>query len=139
MAWVRSPFVRFCAAMVASMLVVLALAWGLRLGGYRLSAVGLSAVLLGWAAVISLVVVRYWRLIDEAAREAQKSAWLWGGLIGMCLALVGLKLNPLGVVDLIVPAGLDRASLLNRGAWILAFAQLAGFLLTWAFWWWRRR
>src|SRR6185436_14398669 len=43
--------------------------------------VTLGIPLLGWAALI------YWRNVDEAAREAHKFAWFWGGTGGMLLGL----------------------------------------------------
>ena len=90
-------------------------------------------------AVIGVILMRYWRGIDEAAREAQKWAWYWGGSIGMGVAAVGLAMNPFDVVGLLVPAGADRRSLLLHGAGVVMFGQLIGFHLAWAYWWWSRR
>jgi hypothetical protein len=139
MSWVRTPFMRFFGAVLVGAVVILALHWVVRASGYRLTATGLLAILLGWAAVGGLILKRYWSDIDEAAREAQKWAWYWGGSIGMGVAAVALTMNPFGVVDAVIPAGADRRSLLIYGAGIVMFGQLVGFHLAWAYWWWSRR
>ncbi|MBL8554782.1 MAG: hypothetical protein JNL41_10925 [Phenylobacterium sp.] len=139
MSWVRTPFIRFSGTVLAGALVVLALQWGVRASGYQLTGLGFLALILGWSAVIGVILMRYWRGIDEAAREAQKWAWYWGGSIGMGVAAVGLAMNPFDVVGLLVPAGADRRSLLLHGAGVVMFGQLIGFHLAWAYWWWSRR
>jgi hypothetical protein len=139
MSWVRHPFLRLSATLLAGVLALLAITWVIRASGYRLSATGLVALVLAWTAVIGVMVMRYWRGIDEAAREAQKWAWFWGGVLGLGVSAVALKLNPFGLVDLVVPVGAGRQALLAYGAGIVVVGQLIGFHLAWAYWWWSRR
>ncbi|PZU76890.1 MAG: hypothetical protein DI531_01020 [Brevundimonas sp.] len=48
-----------------------------------------AAVLMAGALWIG---AEWMRVIDEAAREAHKAAWYWGGTAGMCVSGVGLVL-----------------------------------------------
>lgn len=139
MGWVKSPQHRYVATLVALMLAFTAVNFGLRLAGYRPSSTVLLAMTLGWLALLFVLTGRYWRSIDEAAREAQKSAWFWGGSIGGAVAFLGMTSNPFGVVDAIVPADADREALLIYGAAIVAVGQIVSFFLAWAYWWARRR
>jgi hypothetical protein len=85
-----------------------------------------------------------WRRVDEAAREAQKSSWFWGGAFGLLLALIITMMMPLmrdtwHGVFLFIDA--------HRGGWPLhaltfdcgvlfaAIAQIIGALIGWAAWW----
>lgn len=78
----------------------------------------------------------YWRRIDEAARDAQKTAWFWGGALGMAAGFVALSLYVrLGLV----PDGIRPGSLLIYGALATVAFQLVGFHIAWAYWWWKRR
>jgi hypothetical protein len=102
-----------------------------------------SPVLLGlvFAAIILagfVASVVYWRNIDEAAREAHKFAWLWGGSSAM---LLGLPLPFLiGDVRLIALMGqLSPAEWVATGVVALITAQLIGYGLAWAGWWLRQR
>ena len=92
------------------------------------------------AAAIWLTLI-YWRAIDEAAREAQKSAWLWGGSLGMGLGIIAVVLAAQGMFgfEALAPADLAPERLLIRGALMMVGGQLAGFFVAWAYWWWRRR
>lgn len=91
---------------------------------------------------------RAWRRVDETAREAQKSAWFWGGTFGLLLALIVAMTMPLfrqtwHALFLAIDA--------HRGGWPLhaltfvcgimfaALMQIAGALLAWAVWWSARR
>jgi hypothetical protein len=139
MDWVKSTAFRYVATLLAGALVVMALMLAIKVMGHRPSGAFIAAVTLAYFAAMYVVVGRYWRGIDEAAREAQKSAWFWGGSIAAGLAALVLINNPFGVLDLIIPADADRASLLRHGAFIMAFSQFAGFFVAWAWWWWRRR
>jgi len=83
------------------------------------------------------LVTRYWRGLDEAAQEAQKSAWFWGGSLGMMAGLFVMLLLPLDFV-----AGLSGRGpqvVMAYGALFPTIGSLAGFVLAWALWWWRRR
>jgi hypothetical protein len=80
---------------------------------------------------------RYWRRLDEAAREAQKFAWFFGSILALILTAPVMLFFRLGVLPLphAAPSGVDFAL-----GWVfLALCQLVGFLIAWAGWWWARR
>ncbi|GAA0650998.1 hypothetical protein [Brevundimonas lenta] len=84
------------------------------------------------------------RSIDEAAQEAHKSAWYWGGTVGMTVGMVFMIMTILPqTADLDIPAWIngrtDPAAYMAAGAFGILFLMLAGYLIAWAWWWWRRR
>ena len=99
---------------------------------------GIVAVLIGAGGWLTLA---YWRAIDEAAKEAQKWAWMWGGSAGMAVSLMLLIGAGRGLfgLDAMIPAGEPPAELLFLGASVVVFGQIVGWLVAWALWWWRRR
>jgi len=96
-------------------------------------------------AVVGLWVSIYWmRAIDEAAREAHKAAWFWGGagalLFGLPLLLIATLPQTAtwslpdwfyGRSDPIAHAALGAGGLL--------VLMLAGYTVAWGWWWFRRR
>lgn len=119
---------------------------GLSFGGLmnasdRWGEAGPVAVLLA-ALVAGIWLMRvYWQALDEAAREAQKEAWLWGGSLGLAATLTVVMLaakNTIGL-DLLVPADATPEQALLRGATLVVGGQVGGYVLAWALWWWRRR
>ncbi len=101
----------------------------------QLAVFGASVIVviaLFWVSVI------YWRNIDEAAREAHKFAWFWGGTGGM---LVMLPLASLVSTERLVAVVGQR----SPSEWValgfvsLLLAQLVGYGLVWAGWWLRQR
>ena len=104
-------------------------------------AVSVAARLLAMVLAFGLTLV-YWRRIDEAAREAQKSACFWG--VGLGVAALGV-IEPLvsgsgGSVRVPVLVG-EGASFdwLVSGALYLLFAQGLFALVLWGAWWIRAR
>ncbi|MDI1364904.1 MAG: hypothetical protein PSX79_08575 [bacterium] len=87
----------------------------------------------GWLTVI------YWRNVDEAAREAHKFAWFWGGSGGLLLALPILALLDTPKLEALFGAGGDPARWVWLGVFGLLLLQLAGYGLVWAGWWLIRR
>jgi len=88
-----------------------------------------------------LFAVLAWRRMDEAAREAHKNAWFWGGSFGLLLALLALiatfRMDP-------HPALLVRFSgqpvwLMLDGAVFAGGSACIGYALVWTIWWLRRR
>lgn len=103
--------------------------------GLRWGVLVVSLVLAVWLTLV------YWRRIDEAAREAQKSAWFWGSGAG---ALVGFA----GVTSLAardptlggwLPSGASAEAFVQAGAVGVLGCQVVGFLIAWAIWWWSKR
>jgi hypothetical protein len=86
-------------------------------------------------------VCQYWRSIDEAAREAQKWAWYWGGSVGMAAGVlafaVAIAFAP-GLAAL-APADLTTVQAMAYGGFAMAAAQMVGFVVAWAYWWAVRR
>lgn len=96
----------------------------------------LVAFVVGGAMVLTW---RWWQMLDEVAREAHKFAWYWGGSAGMAIG---------GLVAILVDGGRIAAPLLDGptpsdgfvvGALMVMVAQLIGYMVAWAGWWWSRR
>ena len=88
--------------------------------------------------------VVWMRAIDEAAREAHKSAWYWGGSAGMAVGGVFLILAMLPqAVTLELPLWLngrnDPVAHAVTGAFVLMLLMVTGYGVAWAWWWWKRR
>lgn len=84
------------------------------------------------------------KAIDEAAREAHKAAWYWGGSSGMAVGGVLMILSSLpGAETLAIPTWLagrtDPASYAATGALIMMGLMLVGYGIVWAWWWLGRR
>lgn len=95
-----------------------------------------GSVLLIFAVFAASVV--YWRNIDEAAREAHKFAWFWGGVGGLLLMLpIIVLVSPERLVAMFGER--SPADWLTGGMMALLIAQLTGYGLVWAIWWLRQR
>jgi FtsH-binding integral membrane protein len=83
----------------------------------------------------------WWRRLDEAAREAHKWAWYWGGSMGMLIGVVLLVVLTTRPADIVIPAsfGQTPADLLGAGMIAILGFQLIGYGLAWAWWWFGRR
>lgn len=106
-----------------------------------------------WVAVAAAVLIMagslwvgaaWMRSIDEAAREAHKSAWYWGGTGGMAVGGVAVILATLPqAADLAFPSWLpdriDPAAYAATGAMAMLFTMLVGYTIVWAWWWLARR
>lgn len=103
-------------------------------------------VLAGVAIIIVTIPATwiYWQSLDELAKEAHKSAWMWGGSFGMLIVALPLMLLVGGIksgrLDF---GGLDPeiASLLgfSAGAGITIFGAVGGYLIAWVIYWLRKR
>ena len=85
--------------------------------------------------------VVWWRSIDEAAREAHKWAWWWGGSAGMSVGGVLLLAVALRADDAPLPAklGATPADVFASGIMAVILFQFAGYVLAWAGWWLKHR
>ncbi|MDP1913573.1 hypothetical protein [Brevundimonas sp.] len=80
------------------------------------------------------------RSIDEAAREAHKAAWYWGGSGGMAVGGVLVCLASLPQAGAIhIPSWLDGrtdpAAYAATGAFGMMLLMLIGYTVVWAWWW----
>jgi len=89
----------------------------------------------------ALIVGAMWmRSIDEAAREAHKAAWYWGGSGGMAVGGVLMILTGLPqAAEISIPSFLpdraDPAAYAATGAFAMITLMLIGYLIAWAWWW----
>ena len=89
-----------------------------------------------------LMSIPYWKRIDEAAREAHKAAWMWGGGIVSILAIGGAALLYALQPTLTLPAFLGPST---PATWVAVsislfiYAQIVGYGVVWAVWWQQRR
>ena len=91
------------------------------------------------APAVLAATLMYWRRLDEAAQEAHKWAWYWGGGLGVIPAVL-LSLTDQAGVDLAGRLGfVGPSALINFGVLSVLVCMLAGYGLAWGFWWLRRR
>ena len=88
--------------------------------------------------------VLWMRSIDEAAREAHKWAWYWGGTAGMALGGVLMLLSAVPrQTPIQVPLAFggipDPAGYAATGAFALMILMTVSYSIAWAIWWWRHR
>jgi hypothetical protein len=86
------------------------------------------------------VGARWMQSIDEAAREAHKSAWYWGGSAGMSVGgvvVIMASLQRAATVSIpsFLPGRSDPAAYAATGAFAMLLIMLAGYAVAWAWWW----
>lgn len=93
-----------------------------------------------WASVF------YWRQIDEAARAAHEKAFLWGGSVGMLVALWGMlcastldRLWPLNGAMQRWAEAVSWEVVLAGGVGFTLLSILTGYGAAWVLFWWRAR
>ena len=138
MSWVRSPAGKAIIAILAVYVLMIALVFGLRASGVQVAGSVRLGVAIAFVVPVGWFILNYWRAIDEAAREAQKWAWFWGGSAGMAVGLVTMITQPRWVIATFAD-GPDPVDVLHAGALVLIAAQLIGFFVAWVFWWGSRR
>ncbi|WP_309646174.1 hypothetical protein [Phenylobacterium sp.] len=114
----------------------------LGLGSDALKAVD-NPVLEGSVTALIVVLVlggsaAYWRRLDEAAREAHKFAWYWGGSCGLGLAIVAFAvlMGPEGFpIDAGFGGGKEPENFIAVGILGTILAQIAGYSVAWFGWW----
>jgi hypothetical protein len=101
-------------------------------------------LMVGFAVIVmagALGVGALWmRSIDEAAREAHKAAWYWGGSGGMAAGGVLMILSSLPqAATVAIPSFLsdrtDPAAYAATGAFAMMSLMLIGYIIVWAWWW----
>ena len=110
-------------------------------GGNAFSRLGILAVLVIGLAAVLWVCFRWWARLDEAAREAHKWAWFWGGSAGAGVGFIATSFaTRFGQIDgSPVLASWTPAEAFYNGAMALMACQLVGYGLAWAVWWLQRR
>ncbi|MBD3834447.1 hypothetical protein [Brevundimonas bullata] len=101
---------------------------------------GVVVLAVGLAVFLALHTLYWWRSLDEAAREAHKWAWWWGGNLGFIVGGAAVVIAALNGVDLL-PARVPHtdAALIALGVIAAFAAQAVGYTLAWCFWWAARR
>lgn len=82
-----------------------------------------------------------WRSMDEAARDAHKSAWFWGGGLGVAVAGWAASVIMAPGVDFsaLMPAVNAPQGYFGLGVLATMLLQLIGFVIVWAGWWLSKR
>lgn len=102
---------------------------------------------LGLALVATIVVLvalqqclLWWRTVDEAAREAHKFAWYWGGSVGLGAAagVATIFLHKPQVLQQL-PLAADGSAMFAAGVFACVAFQTLGYAVAWAGWWLKRR
>ena len=136
-----SPSLRRLLPIVLTLLVALLIGVAI-----RVVQPGHPVAFLAWA-VISLIAtlvasVFCWRALDEVAREAHKTAWMWGGSFGMVAAFVAFiaaREHWPHLLETGFGGGRSPADLVELGLMGVVTAQMVGYLLVWAGWWLAKR
>lgn len=87
------------------------------------------------------ISLSWWRQIDEASREAHKTAWLWGGGLGLLLVALIAALNLIfgGSFMNLMSVALKATNLKEYGFEIGVIASITfmgfGYIINWAMWW----
>ncbi len=105
--------------------------------------VGLIVAVIAGLIVLAPALVyasaKHWRGLDEAAQEAHKWAWFWGGSLGMAPAVLitAVPSVSLGLAERLGYRSPGDLVQFGAGA-VLAF-MIAGYFIAWGLWWFRRR
>lgn len=108
-------------------------------------ALSLGAVLLLAAASMPFVAMA-WARTDEAAREAHKFAWFWGGSFATLAVFLVLTAAAFFEIRHLIDLGQwgpgrhpGPLYWMTIGAAVMSLGQGVGYVLVWAGWWIRRR
>lgn len=81
--------------------------------------------------------------IDEAAQEAHKASWYWGGSTGLAIGGVGIILATLPHAETYaigpIQGRTDPLIYMAAGAMGIMMLMLIGYIIVWAWWWLARR
>jgi len=88
-------------------------------------------------ALAFVICIQWWKGIDEAAQEAHKWAWWWGGCTGMAaggvLLLTALS-REFERID-----NLTANEILAMGMFLMLTCMIIGYGVAWAAWWAKRQ
>ncbi|KRA74962.1 hypothetical protein ASD89_09275 [Caulobacter sp. Root656] len=91
------------------------------------------AVAAGSAGLLLWALAPWWRSLDEAVREANKSAFFWGGQFGILFAFL------LGMIEMTsTPFQRPRVPEWMLGVIIALVCQWVGYVIFHLIWWLRR-
>jgi hypothetical protein len=90
------------------------------------------------------ISLKWMASIDEAAREAHKWAWFWGGSSGMAVGGILVIMASLPQSQALrIPAWYadrtDPAAYAATGAFGMMILMIIGYAIAWGWWWWARR
>lgn len=89
----------------------------------------------GYAIAFTLA---YWRRLDEAAREAHKWAWYWGGSLGIAPGFFFATFD--GAIGRAAWFGFNEPrELIEFGTLSIMLSMIACYLVAWGVWWFRKR
>lgn len=84
-------------------------------------------------------MLKYWRRLDEAAREAHKWAWFWGGSLGIAPGFLAATW-PHQNMRLAAELGFAQPEeLIKFGAHAVLASMMLGYAIAWGVWWFRKR
>ena len=106
----------------------------------RAPSIGVVVLAAGLAVFLALHTLYWWRSLDEAAKEAHKWAWWWGGNLGFVAGGAAVVIAALAGVNLL-PAAVPHthAALIALGVFAAFAAQAVGYGIAWCSWWIARR
>lgn len=96
----------------------------------------LGLVFIGVATILSLL---QWERMDEAQREAHKSAWYWGAGCGLILPMPFALLCGLARPGSVFGGGLGGEAIFAFSYWVILICAILGYTGAWSVWWLRRR
>lgn len=132
----------------AWLLAGLAFAVGLAVGlggkvlGFAHGPVGAGLLSATMCVAATPLMIAYWRHLDEAAREAHKFAWYWGGSAGLLAVVIAFSVLTAPGAEMITAdfMGAERPrQLLAKGILATILAQVVGYTVAWVGWWIARR
>ena len=99
-----------------------------------------AGMIMAGMAVGLAASIWWWRNLDEAAQEAHKWAWFWGGSAGLafCLSLLLAAFVRPDDVNLALQ-DVPAVRLVMASAAVMLVSQTLGYGVAWAVWWLRRR
>jgi hypothetical protein len=138
---------RIAALIAVSLLALATLGVGAAISTATGSIVGVVVAAVGGVLLMIMAVVigAVWmRSIDEAAQEAHKWAWYWGGSTGLAVGGVGVVLATLPDAARWTPPAFfhgrtDAVAWMVTGAFGLMTLMVIGYCVAWALWWVMRR